>query len=257
VGTWNTQAEYKDVRVTAPDGKVLFSSDFSKGSQGWQTAGGQWSVVDGALRQSAGGEDIRAVAGDPSWTDYTLDLKARKLSGEEGFLILFQTAGIDNPTWWNLGGWRNTEHSLQGEGMIERHERGSIETNRWYDIRIESRAGGVKAYLDGKLIHEMERKPVAILYAAAGRDERTREIVLQLVNPFHESVATRIKLEGVRGLGSKARVITLSNLDDNAENTLERPDATMPRTSEFTGLAPEFAFGVEPYSVVTLRIPER
>ena len=30
IGTWNTEAEYKDIKVTAPDGKVLFVSDFSK-----------------------------------------------------------------------------------------------------------------------------------------------------------------------------------------------------------------------------------
>ena len=29
VGTWNTEAEFKDIKVTAPDGKVLFESDFS------------------------------------------------------------------------------------------------------------------------------------------------------------------------------------------------------------------------------------
>jgi alpha-L-arabinofuranosidase len=257
VGTWNTQAEYKDVRVTAPDGKVLFESDFTKGLNGWKTADGQWAAVDGALRQSAGGENIRAVAGDPSWTDYTLTLKARKLGGEEGFLVLFRTADIDNTTWWNLGGWRNTEHSLQGEGMTERHVQGSIETNRWYDVRVELRGGSVKAYLDGKLIHEADRKPVSLLYASAGRDDRAHEIILQLVNPFAQPMAAAIKLAGLRTVGSRAQVMTLANADPDTENTLNRPDAVAPRTGEFTGVAPEFTYHLEPHSLTTLRIPEK
>jgi hypothetical protein len=34
VGTWNTAAEFKDIKVTSLDGKTLFTSDFSQGSAG-------------------------------------------------------------------------------------------------------------------------------------------------------------------------------------------------------------------------------
>ncbi|HEX7568927.1 MAG TPA: alpha-L-arabinofuranosidase C-terminal domain-containing protein, partial [Verrucomicrobiae bacterium] len=46
VGTWNTAAEYKDLKVTAPDGKVLYESDFSKGTKGWKLLGdgAAWTV---------------------------------------------------------------------------------------------------------------------------------------------------------------------------------------------------------------------
>jgi alpha-L-arabinofuranosidase len=60
------------------------------------------------MRQTAEGENIRAIAGDPTWTDYPLTLKARKLGGGEGFLVMFHTSDIDNPTWWNIGGWRRS-----------------------------------------------------------------------------------------------------------------------------------------------------
>lgn len=254
VGTWNTQAEYKDVKVTGADGKVLFESDFSKGMEGWKTAGGDWSVEEGALRQKGNGTNIRALAGDPSWTDYTLTLKARKIRGEEGFLILFHTADIDNPVWWNIGGWRNVEHSLQGEGMTERHVRGSVETNRWYDIRLELRGAGIKAYLDGELIHEAERKPVPAVYATAGRDVRAGELVLQMVNPQAEARKATIKLGGFAVGPTKARVTTLAGAGPAAENTLENPGAVAPRESEVTIVAPELEYTLEPYSLTTLRI---
>jgi len=256
VGAWNTRVEYKDIRVVALDGRVLYASDFTKGLVGWKTAGGGWTVVDGALRQNAAGENIRAVVGDPAWTNYTLTLKARKLAGNEGFLVLFQTPDIAHPVWWNLGGWGNTEHSLQGGGLVEDHVRGSIETNRWYDIRIELQDGSVKAYLDGKLIHESDRKPVATFYAAAGRDQRAGELVLQMVNPFADPMSVTVKLNGAGKLGNPARVITLTNPNPDAENSLDQPGAVVPRKGEFTGVAPVFTCTLEPYSLTTLRIPQ-
>jgi len=256
VGTWNTRAEYKDIRVTTSDGRVLYTSEFSKGLEGWKTAGGDWTTVDGALRQNASGENVRAIFGNPAWTNYSLTLKARKLDGNEGFLILFQTPDIDHPVWWNLGGWGNTEHSLQGGSLVENQVPGSIEANRWYKIRIELQGGNVKAFLDDKLITEADDKPVATFYAAAGRDQRAGELVLQMVNPFAESTTATVKLNGAGKWGSKARMITLTNPKPDAENSLDQPDTVTPRTSEFSGVASEFTCTLEPYSLTTLRIPQ-
>jgi alpha-L-arabinofuranosidase len=256
VGAWNTRVEYKDIRVAGPDGQVRYASDFSKGLDGWKTAGGDWTVVDGALRQNAIGENIRAVAGDPGWTNYTLTLKARKLGGSEGFLVLFQTPDVDHPVWWNLGGWNNTEHCLQGGGLVENHVRGSIETNRWYDVRIELQDGNVKAYLDGKLIHEADRKPVSTLYAAAGRDQRAGELVVQLVNPFAETMSVTVSLAVAGKIGPTARTVTLTNPSPDAENSLDQPDVIAPRQGELSGLAPVFTCTLDPHSLTTLRIPQ-
>lgn len=256
VGTWKTQAEYKDIRVTSPDGRVLYESDFSMGMDAWKTSGGDWTFVDGALRQNADGENIRAVVGDPTWSDYTLTLKARKLGGSEGFLILFHTPDIENPVWWNIGGWGDTEHSLQGGDLAENHVRGSIETGRWYDVRIELHGGRVKAFLDDQLIHEVNPKPIAAVYAAAGRDKRAGELILQMVNPFSEPMSVDVKLNGADKLGSKAQTITLANPNPDAENSFDDPDAVAPQVNEFSGVAPEFSCTLSPYSLTTFRIPE-
>ena len=85
VGTWNTSAEFENIKVTSAEGKILFQSDFSN-TKGWKFLGnGTWDVKDGALRQTTEREFIRAIAGDKSWTDYTLELRARKRGGREGF----------------------------------------------------------------------------------------------------------------------------------------------------------------------------
>jgi hypothetical protein len=43
------------------------------------------------------------VVGDPTWSDYTMTLKARKLSGSEGFLVFFGLPTDDARSQWNLG----------------------------------------------------------------------------------------------------------------------------------------------------------
>ncbi len=97
VGTWRTRAEFKDITVMK-EGRSLFHSDFSKDYAGWKTYGGQWAVVNGALRQNSEEENVRAFTGDPSWTDYTLSLKARKIEGSEGFLVSFASQDPDRVT---------------------------------------------------------------------------------------------------------------------------------------------------------------
>ena len=140
VGTWNTAAEFKDIKVTAPDGKVLFTSDFSQR----HARAGRCSATarTGTCRTARCGRRRKAnsSARSPvteSWTDYTLTLKARKISGAEGFLILFHITGNEDRTWWNIGGWDNTQHGVELGGTLD-PKRGRIETGRWYDIKLEA-----------------------------------------------------------------------------------------------------------------------
>jgi alpha-L-arabinofuranosidase len=253
VGTWKTQADYKDIRVVAADGHTLFQSDFSHGLEGWKTAGGQWQAVDGVLRQTGDGENIRAVAGDPSWTNYTLTLKARKISGEEGFLVLFQTPDLGSPTWWNLGGWGNTEHGLQG-AVPENHVPGSIETGRWYDIKIEVRDDRVRAYLGGKLVQQAEQKPAPTLYSVAGRSHG--DLVLDVVNISPQPQPTLVNLEGISTVASTAEDTFLTSPSADDENLLKQPPKVAPvnRTIQIPGPKFTAVFPANSISVIRLKI---
>ncbi len=158
VGTWATQAEFKDIKVTK-DGQTLFASDFSKSLDGWKTLRGKWEVVDGALRQTGNEEDTRALIGDPNWSDYTLSLKARKLGGNEGFLILFGLPDENTKSWWNIGGWGNTKHAIQAPATREEQVPGQIETGRWYDVKLELSGNTIRGYLDNNLIQTATQAP--------------------------------------------------------------------------------------------------
>jgi alpha-L-arabinofuranosidase len=251
VGTWATQAEFKDLKVAQGD-KVLFQSDFSAGTKGWRTLGGRWQAQDGALRQTAGGENIRAIAGDKSWKDYTYTLKARKLGGAEGFLILFNVRDDQAKSWWNLGGWGNTRHAVESPGMVDGGTDGRIETDRWYDIRIEVTGPRVRCFLDGKLIHDL-RPTTRSLYAVASRASRSGDAILKVVNVSPEAQPTEIAFRGPGEVKSAvATVLTSASPED--ENTLERPTKVAPSTAAVAGAAGQFRHVFPAHSVTVMRV---
>jgi len=258
VGTWNTSAEFKDIKVTAPDGRVLFASDFDKqGTRGWTFVGpGQWSVKDGAIRQTAEEQNVRALIGDPSWTDYTVEIKARKISGLEGFQLLFHIQREQDRTAWNLGGWDNKYYALSLEDSSER-KNGSIEPGHWYNVKVEIREGHIRCWLDGKLIHDFQQPHLTMktIYASATRDTATGEIILKVVNAAANPVETAIDLNGIQKIDGHARAIVLTSASPADENSLTDPHKVAPHTEEFAIAGPKFTHTFPGNSVTVLRIP--
>ena len=163
VGTWKTEAEFRHVRVTRA-GKVLYAADFAPGSPGWPYTRGEWEVKDNAYRQTDPGEDRRAYVGDPRWGDYTLTLQARKLDGQEGFLIFFRVRDLDHYSIWSLGGDDNThdvlaQHSGSADGRLGPVLPGGIATGRWYDIRVSVQGAHIRCWLDDQLMHDVFVSP--------------------------------------------------------------------------------------------------
>jgi len=255
IGTWNTSAEFKDIVVTAPDGKVLFESDFSKGTDGWKMLGdGQWKVQDGALRQTAEREFVRAVAGDRSWTNYTISLKARKLAGREGFLILFHIKDNEDRNWWNIAGWNNTQHGVE-YGETQDGKRGTVETGRWYDIKVEVRGAAVRCSLDGKVIHDIKNslESTRSMYASAVRDEKSGDVIVKVVNTAATPTETEVKLVGA-GKITNPRAIVLTSGDPKDENTLDEPTKVVPRSQPVSANGPVFKHSFPGNSLTVLRV---
>jgi alpha-L-arabinofuranosidase len=261
VGTWNTSAEFKDVQVTSPDGKVLFQSDFSHGTQGWDLLGdgAEWKAQDGALRQTAEREFIRALAGDSHWTNYTLTLKARKISGSEGFLILFHINGNDDRTWWNIGGWNNTQDAIECGGTID-SKPSHIETGRWYDLKLTVSGKNVKCWLDGELIHDTsydEGGTVNSLYATAATDAQSGDVIVKVVNTSATALETQINLDGAAGLTGKGTSTVLASDSPLDENSLKEPAKVSPKTEPVTFAGPSITRSLPGNSFTVLRLQTR
>ena len=130
----------------------------------WQSAGGDWSVRDKAITPAARDAETWAFTGDPSWTDYTIRLRARKVGGREGFIVILHAADGDNYRWWNIGGWGNTLarcEAAEGGGR-EPYGAGTpftVETGRWYDLRLEVTGRRVRGFIDDKLVTEATYEP--------------------------------------------------------------------------------------------------
>lgn len=259
VGTWNTQAEYKDIKVVQGD-KVLYESGALQSKQGWRLHGGQWEVKDGALQQTADGDDRRAVIGEPGWHDYTLSLKARKLGGAEGFLIMFHTRDDNNWIWWNIGGWGNTRHAIEqcvdgGKSLVGRDKAGKVETGRWYDIRVELQGANVRCYLDNELVHQArianELRP---LYAVAGRADKGKEIILKTVNVSSTPYTSTIDIQGVEKVHPHAVVTVLTSASPSDENSLDQPLKVAPVEQTVRTAGKTFRYVFPPHSLTVMRL---
>jgi alpha-L-arabinofuranosidase len=253
LGTWNTAVEFKDVKVEK-DGRVLYESDFQKGAEGWQPDGGRWSVVDGVYRQS---DPVVGLSffGDESWSDYTLTVKARKLRGAEGFLVCFARKNGER-NWWNVGGWGNQEHAIEfNQNSLGRHVPGSIETNRWYDVRVELKDQHIRCSLDGKVIHdELVRNPERF-FASAGRDDSTGEWVLKAINAQADPVLADIAMEGASLASTDANVLVLKSERGTDNNSLDQPGRIVPQHQTAAISGPGFSHEFPPYSLTVMRIP--
>jgi alpha-L-arabinofuranosidase len=258
VATWNTAAEYKDIKVTAPDGKVLFTSDFSKDTKGWKLLGdgAEWKAVNGALRQTTEKEFIRAIAGKREWTDYTITTKARKISGAEGFMVMFRLGGNEDRNWWNLGGWGNTADGIEAGGTLD-SKPSHIETDRWYDLKVTVSGKNVKCWLDGELIHDVDfdvNTKVTSLYSVAATDEKTGDLIVKVVNANTQPLETEINLNGatVTGQGTATVLTSESGAD---ENTLAEPTKVSPKTEavSFSGTDLKRSFPGNSLTVLRLK----
>ncbi|MFG2355355.1 alpha-L-arabinofuranosidase C-terminal domain-containing protein [Streptomyces sp. NPDC048521] len=261
LSTWATSAAYDDVQVTAADGTTLLGDDFSGDTSKWtHTGGGGWSVQDGQYVQTdTAAENTMVQAGDPSWHDYDLHVKATKKSGKEGFLVAFGVRDTGNYYWWNIGGWNNTqsavEQAVDGGKSTLVAKAGSVETGRAYDVDIKVRGRQVTLYLDGKEWGGFtDDKPAEPFRQVVTRDAKTGELIVKVVNAQSSPARTAIDLGGAE-VASKAGVTTLAAAPD-AVNT-ETSTAVAPETSTFTGVATKFTYTFPANSVTFLRIRQK
>ncbi|HEX7780651.1 MAG TPA: alpha-L-arabinofuranosidase C-terminal domain-containing protein [Vicinamibacterales bacterium] len=258
VGTWNTAAEFADIRVER-GGRVVYQSDFATGAAGWapvtgrgQGGRGTWGTVEGAYRQS--GEVVAfSYVGDVAWSDVTISLRARKISGAEGFLVLAGTVD-GRRVQWNVGGWNNRQSAIQaGDAIIGRPVQGGVETGRWYDLRVEVRDRTVRGYLDGKLLQEETFPRVDTVLAIAGRDERTGDVVLKVVNTSAQAASMAIEVSSTTAPATgEITVLTSANPAD--ENSFEEPGKIKPVTTKLSGVGRTFTYDFAPYSLSIVKL---
>ncbi|WP_310602176.1 alpha-L-arabinofuranosidase C-terminal domain-containing protein [Anaerosporobacter sp.] len=250
VGTWKTAAVFDDIKVVDNEtNEVLYENDFSEKDPNFEgSSQGIYEIIeeeDGnkvfaqtnasyptndAIMGSA------SYIGDTSWTNYTYTVRAKKLSGDEGFLIPFAVKDQKNFYHWNIGGWNNTrsvvEEALGGtKNTVSDIRNVNIQANRWYEIKVVVTKDTITCYLDEKEMHVIEVPEVFPVYQTVSKDEATGDIIVKLVNTKAEEHKVDMKLENCDITG-EGTVEVLSGEDTKAENSIKNPENIVPVTTE-------------------------
>ena len=257
VGTWRTSAEYRNLQVVK-DGKVVFES---KDGSELDRVAGQWENGAGSIKQTSESvEASRAIAKGDFGDSYTFKVSARKIAGDEGFLLNFGYRDADNWLWWNVGGWQNEQNGIElavggGKSVIARTQ-GHIETGRWYELKVEFSPEEIRCHIDGKLVQTAKRPSLNLIHASVGFDDKSHEYVVKLVNGSNRAQTTDVDLQGVAGsLGGTVTTITSTAPTD--ENSLDAPTKVAPKTAPFSAKGSKFSVDLPACSVSVFRLKAR
>ncbi|TYB51021.1 alpha-N-arabinofuranosidase [Nonomuraea sp. PA05] len=258
VGAWNTAVRYDDVKVTAADGTVLLSDDFSAGAGDWTPGLGTWAVQDGAYAQTAQVEDARSTAGSADWSNYTIELTARKTAGAEGFLVMFGVRDTGNFYWWNVGGWNNTQSAVEkavngGKSSIATSAT-TVETGRDHHLKVQVSGRRITTWLDGQQINDfVDSSRVEPLYQVVSRDGKS--VTLKVVNAQDTAVRSTVDLGSAR-FRPTATVTSLTG-EPSDTNSISDPDRVAPERRQVSGFSRAFTYDFPAYSVTFIELTER
>ena len=229
MGTWATQASFEDKGYTDAEGKALPMTLQELPTD----VNGDWKVDGGIIKQTSNGEScIRLNPGEITADGYIYKVRARKDSGNEGFMLIFNYVDDKNYCWLNLGGWNNTQHGIEqivgGAKGQAATVSGTIETGRWYDIELKVVGDSVYASLDGKQIFATKLRANTLpgVFSTATLDENTGEVILKVANTSSENTTAEICLQGKTIKGAK--LIRLAAKNGQEENTIDNPTNVHP-----------------------------
>lgn len=270
VGSWGTHNEFKDISVEARDGEHFIMEELAPTDNlselGFETVGGEWFVnKEGVISQTSDMTGTVCYLARPYMNNYTLNLKARKLSGGEGFQI--GVAAEDGLNYYrvNIGGWENTTAKVQRivdgvsaetGNVAEQSYVGevNIKDNEWYDVRVEVTDYEIKAYLNDEFICSyVKPQEYGPVYASSVYDEVSGEVIVKLVNTMDSDVNVDVNVNNAEIANNIAKTTVMSG-DTSLENSLDNKDAIVPKESQITNAANNFTYSASANSVNIIRL---
>lgn len=230
VGAWYTKVSYDDAQLLNADGSALGADDFSGGLAQWTTGTGSWSTDGGVLAQSDNAQNCTAVLNIPVKGDYTYKVRARKDSGSEGFLIIFNYQDSNNYLWWNIGGWGNTQDAVErcvngGKTTID-PKSFSVNNDQWYDLEVDVRDDQVTCKRDGETVHTFSLPVERSVYQSVQLDTLSNQLIVKLVNPYASARSVTVNLKNMEA--TAGTVQRLQSAFGTDENTMDEPNKVVP-----------------------------
>ena len=245
--TWGTQASYTHCDPLPKTGSPQFMV-------------GDWAInSEGILQQKGNREGAMALCKHVIDSDhYTVTCKARKDSGAEGFMIVFNYVDDKNYCWVNFGGWGNTQHAIEqisSGGKIQTVTKpGKVEQGRWYDVKLTVAGDSVKVWLGDELVFDTLLKHDASkgIFSSATIDEKANELIVKVVNTGDELTTAQLRLTNF--VPQCARVVRLSSADGMDENSLSNPTAIVPMEQQLSPDGNHVMVDIPPYSLNIIHI---
>lgn len=255
-GSWNTQVEFKDVKVTGEDGTAA-NLDLNNATG----RKGTWALKDGVLSQTSSETPSRYIVDGFSSNHFTLECKVRKVGGDEGFFLYFGLSeGAKQGYVYNVAGWNNQTTAVESVsdgrtgGVVSERVSQSLENDKWYDVKLVVAPQKSELYMDGKLIVSYAPETTPLQFFSSGYDEATGELIVKVVNAEAVAYPLSVKLDGVNQVEKTGKVISLSAASDMDENSFEEPKKIYPQESEFKGFGKSFSYTFPPFSYTILRV---
>lgn len=256
VATWNTQASFQFTGLESDAGTPV---SVNKDKSSFTRLNGDWNTEGETLSQTSSDQSAIMINNTVVKTaNYKLKLRARKNSGEEGFMIVFNYVDKDNYSWINFGGWGNTQHGVEqivnGAKMQTAAKSGRVETGRWYDVTLQQHGDSIKCWLDKDLVFDTKLLQNTSLgvYGNATLDEATGDLIVKIANTTPEVNQTNINLKNY--VAKSAVVTRLSSAKGTDENSIDDLNNVYPVQQTLSPEKDKISFEVPAYSLNIVRI---
>lgn len=255
LGSYETQVEFKDIKVTEGSRTIeLNPTDFMNEK-------GAWSFDNDILAQTSSEPFTSRILKGFYGNNYTLELKARKTGGAEGFFI-YTGMSEDNKSGYvfNIGGWGNSSTAVQVytngaigsvDGISVPH---TIATNQWYDIKVVGTSEKAELYMDGELILTYKAESTPLQFFASGYDETAGEMIFKVVNASSLPYSTKVNIDGAKRIEKTGKAISLTAKSGEEENSFDEPQKIYPKESVYNKFGEKFDYTFPPFSFTILRV---
>lgn len=293
LGAYQTEIDYDSFELLDINGNTYFYDDFSAPSWTWDGPFAQcdpevnwafynaydntpspvphWFIGEGYVKTVDVSRladklpleqmlDTRFVKRNSTgWSNYTAIVKARKFSGNEGFMIGVGMKSNDTFYQFNYGGYGNSriilEKCVNGVKTIVSEASAKypvVTTGKEYEIRVEVSGNTIRCFVDGVLYIEYT-EPVSDFYQEATYDPESGELIVKMVNTTSRSMPVELHLANAN-VHSTAKEIVLSGESPDTENTFDDPYAVCLHEREIQGISDNFVYDLDAYSMAILRI---
>lgn len=262
MGTWNTQVQFRNLKVTDNKGQVL-NADMTDASQ-WEVRHGSWQQENGVYTQT-GSENRTALIwkGGKINKGSVVEFEVNKLGGAEGFLFYLglKEMNLKKGYMLNVGGWGNSLTAIEtvfdnSSSVLSKQVADKLDENKWHKVRIVITDNGADYYLDETSVLSHENEPLKRKFYLAGYDENSGEVIVKVVNASDEPCLSLINLKGGE-VEKDGRIITLKADSKADENSFEDPFKIAPQEMNYAKFSSSFTYQFEPNSLTILRMKKK